>query len=71
MPDDNLIHVKVVLRDGKVCEFDDVQYISLINDETYGIPALISDDRIKDELPVRILYVNPQNVAAVEAEREA
>lgn len=52
-------------------EFTDVNYISLVNNETYGIPALITEPRIEDNLPVRILYVNPQNLAAMEVDRDA
>jgi hypothetical protein len=51
-------------------EFINVHYISLVSDQTYGIPALITDHKVKDEgLPVRILYINPANVAAFLAER--
>ena len=60
------------VQHAEAIEFKDVQYISLVNEETYGIPALISEERVKDEgLPVRILYINPQNIAAVEAVRTA
>lgn len=48
----------------------EVNYISLVNGETYGIPALISEERVKTEgLPVRILYINPENVVAIDATR--
>jgi hypothetical protein len=56
-------------------EFKNVQYISFVSspggagEGTYGIPALISEDRIKGELPVKILYVNPANIAAMEVVR--
>lgn len=56
--------------DGVV--FEDVNYISLITADTYGIPALLSEQKTKDEgLPVRILYINPSNVVAYEAVRTA
>lgn len=54
---------------GRQLEFRDVDYISLINDETYGIPALITE-RL-NEVPFTVLYVNPQNVVAMEAVRKA
>lgn len=75
MPRKNSIDVTVYPADEAVeegIEFTDVQYVSLVNKDTYGIPALISEDRVKDEgLPVRILYINPENIAAFEAVRKA
>lgn len=53
-------------------EFKDVNYISLVVFNTYGIPAIISEQKTKDEgLPVRVLYVNPANIVAMEAVRES
>jgi hypothetical protein len=53
-------------------EFSDVNYISLVTSETYGIPALLSEQKTKDEgLPVTILYINPSNIVAYEAKRTA
>lgn len=53
-------------------EFEDIHYISFVTSETYAIPAILSEDRYKDEgLPLRVLYVNPANIAAMEAERIA
>lgn len=73
MPQGNHLNVKVYpARDipEDPLEFLGVHYISLVSNETYGIPALITEDRVKREgLPVKILYINPANVAAFEAER--
>lgn len=71
--DVNQINVQVWQRDSdEPIEFEDINYISLVSNETYGIPALIAEERVKTEgLPVRILYINPANVAAIEAERIA
>jgi hypothetical protein len=52
--------------------FSDVNYISLISNDTYGIPAVITDPKVKEEgLPIRVLYVNPTNIAAMEAVRKS
>lgn len=52
--------------------FTDVNYVSLVAFNTYGIPAIISEQKTKDEgLPVRVLYINPANVTAFEAVRLA
>jgi hypothetical protein len=69
----NTINVRVFPaadETGEPIEFSGINYISLVNEETYGIPALIAEERVKLEgLPVKILYVNPQNISAMEAER--
>lgn len=52
-------------------EFEDVQFISLVNNETYGKPAIISEEAKDEGLPCRILYVNPQNIVAMEVDRIA
>lgn len=55
-----------------ILEFRDVNYISLVNDRTFGIPALISERAVKHEgLPVTILYVNPLNIVTMKATRTA
>ncbi len=81
MPQQNKIHVQIfaAASDGEYgLEFDNVNYISFVSspggsgEGTYGIPAMISEERVKrDGLPVKILYVNPANVVAMEAERVA
>jgi hypothetical protein len=75
MPQTNHLNVKVYpARDipEEPMEFLGVHYISLVSNETYGIPALISDGQVKrDGLPLRILYINPANIAAFHAERVA
>lgn len=81
MPQTNSIDVTIYPAaydptvDGPL-EFTDVHYISFVSspggsgEGTYGIPAMIADDRIKREgLPLRVLYVNPGNIAAMEAVR--
>lgn len=52
--------------------FSDVHYISFVNNDSFGIPAVLTEPRVKAEgLPVRVLYVNPTNVAAMVATRRA
>lgn len=69
----NLIDVTVWATDGSdPIDFENVNYISLVNHETFGIPRLISEPRVKSEgLPVKILYVNPTNITAMEATRKS
>ena len=58
--------------DAVPIEFSDVNYISFVSDETYGIPAIISEEKYKDEgLPLTVLYVFPANIVAMEATRTA
>ena len=56
-------------------EFDDVQYVSFVNFETFGIPAKIADadvrQEVRDEGVVKIVYVNTQNVSSLEVTRHA
>lgn len=66
------------LQDGLRLDFTDVNYISFISspggqgEGTYGIPAIISEERYKREgLPLRVLFVNPANVAAMDVTRTA
>lgn len=77
MPQTNRLHVEVLpageagAEHGKV-PFEDVHYVSFVNEESFGIPAIISDERYKGlGLPLRVLYVNPGNVAAMEVTRTA
>lgn len=52
--------------------FENVNYISLVAFNTFGIPAIISEQKTKDEgLPVTVLYINPGNITAYEAVRHA
>lgn len=69
----NSISVEVYTSDSDEPHvFADIHYISLVNNETYGIPAIISEQDKKDEgLPLRILYVNPHNIVAMQAVRES
>ena len=85
MAQTNHINVKVYPAGGDSgeyeadpLEFDGVNYVSFVSspggqgEGTYGIPAMLADGRVKDEgLPVKILYVNPQNISAMLAERIA
>lgn len=74
MPQGNHLNVTVYpakdIGEDLPLEFLGVHYVSLVSNETYGIPALITEQRVKSEgLPVKILYINPANIAAFEAER--
>lgn len=81
MPENNLIDVEVYPTDDAVSDpltFEDVNYISFVSspggqgEGTYGIPALLGGkDKVdRDEFPVTILYVNPQNIACMQATRK-
>lgn len=49
-------------------DFDNIDFISLVNHDTYGKPAIISDEEHARQ-PVRVLYINPNNIAAVEVHK--
>lgn len=70
-PQENLIDVEVypVGEESEPIEYIGVNYISLVNGETYGIPALIAEPRIEGKLPATILYVNPENISVMKAVR--
>lgn len=48
-------------------EVEDVDFLSLVNHDTFGKPPIISDEG-RDG--VSVLYVNTQNIVAVLAVRE-
>lgn len=55
--------------DGEEIRFEGVNYVSFINGESYGIPAIIAEDWVDRKLPVRILYVSTDNIVAMDATR--
>lgn len=78
MAQSNKIDVEVITPTGSVHPYKDVNFISFVsspggNDPgTYGIPAIITEDKHKSEgLPMRVLYVNPANIAGLLAHRTA
>lgn len=72
MAQGNKISARVLTKSGDLIDFRDIHYISFISDETFGKPAIITEDHIKSEgLPIKVLYVSTSNVAAVEAVRES
>lgn len=81
MPQKHNINVKIHPADEAVeepIEFEGIHYISFVStpggqgEGTWGIPAILSETRYKaDGLPLRVLYVNPANICAMEAERLA
>lgn len=80
MAQTNKLDVKVysITEPTVPVEFNDVNYISFVSspggqgEGTYGVPAVISERRFKDEgLPLTVLYVNPANIAAMKATRTA
>ncbi len=73
MPQTNRIHVDVYpTGTDDLIAFEDVNYISFVAFNTYGIPAVIGEEKYKDEgLPLRVLYINPANVVAIDATRSA
>jgi hypothetical protein len=80
MPQTNKLNVKVypITEPTTSLDFDGVNYISFISsaggqgEGTYGIPAIITENKYKAEgLPLRVLYVNPHNVAAMDVTRTA
>lgn len=60
-------------KDSDGIEFSAVDYLSLINNETYGKPPLITADPGRDAAMARpgqrVLYINPATIAAVEVEK--
>lgn len=72
------VHVHHLNGEFEPLEFLAVNYVSFVSspggqgEGTYGIPAMLADNRVKGEgLPVKILYVNPANITAMLAERVA
>lgn len=63
---DVIIHAK---DDDVPLKFENVNYISLVNGETYGIPAIIAEATTERKLPARILYVSTENIVAMDATR--
>jgi hypothetical protein len=75
MPQSNRLDVDVYPNDGldgDPIKFKDIHYISYVTGSTYALPAVITESKYKDEgLPLRVLYINPANVVAVDATRRA
>lgn len=74
MPQSNRLDVDIYPNDdiGEPIRLKDVHYISYVTDETYALPAVITEQKYKAEgLPLRVLYINPANVVAVDATRRA
>lgn len=78
MAQSNKINVEIITPGGSVHPYKDVNYISFVSSPggadpgTYGIPAIITEQRYKDEgLPMKVLFVNPANVSSMHAERTA
>lgn len=58
---------------GEGCLEFEVDYLSLINDETFGKPPLLTGAEGGPAIAGvgdKVLYINPTNVVAIEAERE-
>jgi hypothetical protein len=78
MPQTNLIDVRIISApDCTSYDFKGVHYVSFVSspggagEGTFGIPAILSDERRKAEgLPLKVLYVNPANITAMEAVRK-
>lgn len=75
MPQSNRLDVDIYPNDDVSDEpirFKDVHYISYVTGSTYALPAVITEQKYKDEgLPLRVLYINPANIVAVDATRRA
>lgn len=61
--------------DGQVREllFEDVDFVSFVNHDTFGKPAIIApgpDHVSRDDGPLSVLYVNTGGVCAVEVTRD-
>lgn len=67
------LEVTVYALDGERLEFehDTFDFISFVNHDTFGKPALIApgDDHIGGQ--ARVLYVNTGGVAAVEVDKSS
>lgn len=59
--------VTVFALDGEELDFENSEfdYISFVNQETFGKPALIAPGPDQIDGPARVLYVNTGGVAAV------
>ena len=63
--------------DGSDTDFSEVDFISFVTDKTYGKPAIIApgtdDFTAASELgrPVTVLYVNPGQIVALQATKDA
>lgn len=53
--------------DGTDVPFKDVDFISFVSDKTYGKPALIAPGEDHVQGQIRVLYVNPSNMTALDA----
>jgi hypothetical protein len=75
LPQSNRLEVDVypsVDPSDEPLHFENINFISYVAFNTYGIPAVIGEEKYKSEgLPLRVLYINPANVVAVEALRTA
>lgn len=80
MAQTNKLDVQVIPSDDPnvTLTYKDVNYISFVSspggqgEGTYGIPAIITENKYKAEgLPLRVLYVNPSNIAAMDVTRTA
>lgn len=67
MPRSAPLQVLVTLLNGEQRQFEDVNYLSLVNGDTFGKPPIVSEQ----EGALVVLYVNTGGVACVEVEREA
>lgn len=59
-------------EDEEPFEFNDVDYVQFVNDQTYGPPALIGGGKDEQvELPAKVLFVSPRNSVAVQIVRHS
>lgn len=60
-------------KEDERIEFENIDFLSLINNDTYGKPPLITADIGSDTATARpgstVLYLNPATIAAVEVEK--
>jgi hypothetical protein len=58
-----LLSATVHTKDGEVLAFEDVDYLSLVNGETFGKPPIIEGNE-----GISVLYVNVENIVAMVVE---
>lgn len=60
-------------KEDEGIEFENIDFLSLINNDTYGKPPLITAEAGSERAMARdgatVLYLNPATIAAVEVEK--
>lgn len=60
------------VEDDEGLEFENIDFLSIINNDTYGKPPIITGEAGQPATArpgQRVLYINPATIAAVEVEK--